>query len=231
MTVDVPLEGEMRVHCTYFKAGEARAFWNVFCFSYSVSACTEDIRQALLDADAEEWHQALRDLTPVSRSIRLDAPNRQTGRSLWSGQGCYIESFPMPNGSPFTCKGEDIDWERKLQLPRSSMSMEERTRISLPPQAQPSASPQRKPRPVLSHLLLFLIGGGLGWYVSNAAQAWKDDKLAEQAQLIQQLQAQVRESERLLQQKVTSPPDATVPSDLALPPGEETAPLSPENSP
>ncbi len=227
VTVDVPLEGDMRVHCTYFKAVEARAFWNVFCFSYSASPCTEDMRQALLEADAAEWYQALCDLTPTSSSIRLDVPRRQPGRSLWSGQGCYLESFPMPNGSPFTCKGEDIDWERKLQLPRPSM--EARTRIPLP--TQPSTSPRRKPRPILSHLLLLLIGGGLGWYVTDTVQAWKDVKLAEQAQLIQQLQAQVRESERLLQQKVTSPPDATVPSDLALLPGEETAPLSPKNSP
>ncbi len=208
VTVDVPLEGGMRVHCTYFKAVEARAFWNVFCFSYSVSDSTEDMRQALLDANAAEWHQALCDLIPSCRSIRLDLPRRQPGRSLWSGQGCYIESFPMPNGSPFTCKGEDIDWERKLQLPRPSM--EAGTKIPLPTQAQSAVSPRRKPRPIFSHLLLFLIGGGMGWYTADTAQSWKEAKLAEQARQIRQLEAQIRNTERLLQQKVPHPPVAPV---------------------
>lgn len=101
--------------------------------------------------------------------------------------------------------GADIDWRRKLQLPRPS---EVKTKLSLPHQARPLLSQQRRRWLVLPCLLSFLVGGGLGWHGADAAQAWKDAKLDEQAQLIQQLQAQVRESERLLQQKAPALPAA-----------------------
>lgn len=214
VTMDVPLEGGRRVHCVYFKAVVSRAFWNVFCFSYHSPDGSAAMRQALLDASADEWHQALRGLTPDSRSFRLEAARRrQPEADSWSGQGCYIQSFPMPNGALAIFTGADIDWRKELQLPRTRPSRKERTKFSLPTQAHSSKTLplRRKPMIFLFCLLFLLVGGGLGWYVTDAAQAWKDAKLAEQAQLIQRLQTQIREAELLLQQKETPPPASPSP--------------------